>query len=96
MNDITVYTTNTCPNCTMLKNFLEDKGIAYKEVNVQEDPIAAQRLVNATVQMGVPQSNINGNWVLGFDSNSIMSFLKKSLRIPVKLGSLFILSCMVY
>lgn len=76
MNDITVYTTNTCPYCTMLKNFLDDKGVAYKEVNVQQDPIAAQRLVNATGQMGVPQSNVNGNWVLGFDPNSVMSFLK--------------------
>jgi glutaredoxin 3 len=44
VNGITVYTTNTCPYYTMLKNFPDDKGIAYKEVNVQKDPIADKGL----------------------------------------------------
>jgi len=61
----------------MLKNFLDDQGLPYKEVNVQQDPIAAQRLVDATGQMGVPQSNVNGRWVLGFDPNTIMSYVRK-------------------
>ena len=77
MNEITVYTTNTCPYCVMLKNFLNDQGIAFKEVNVQQDPIAANKLVEATGQMGVPQSNVNGHWVLGFDPNTIMSYVNK-------------------
>jgi glutaredoxin 3 len=76
VNEITVYTTNTCPYCTMLKNFLDDKGIAYKEVNVQQDQREAQKLVDTTGQMGVPQSNVNGHWVLGFDPESILSHLK--------------------
>jgi glutaredoxin 3 len=41
MNQITVYTTNTCPYCMMMKNFLKDQGFPFKEVNVQRDPIAA-------------------------------------------------------
>jgi glutaredoxin 3 len=76
VNEITVYTTNTCPYCTMVKNFLDDKGIAYKEVNVQQDQREAQKLVDTTGQMGVPQSNVNGHWVLGFDPETIMSYLK--------------------
>ncbi|WP_042346494.1 glutaredoxin family protein [Bacillus massiliigorillae] len=76
MNDITVYSTNTCPYCTMMKNFLDDKGLAYKEVNVQLDQQAAQKLVEETGQMGVPQTKINGNWVLGFDPESLLSFVK--------------------
>ncbi|HAQ08571.1 MAG TPA: NrdH-redoxin [Bacillus bacterium] len=76
MNEITVYTTNTCPYCVMMKNFLNEKGLPFKEVNVQQDPIAAQRLVDATGQMGVPQSNVNGHWVLGFDPNAVMAHVK--------------------
>lgn len=78
MNDITIYTTSTCPYCVMLKNFLDSKGLPYKEVNVQADPIAAQWLVSTTKRMGVPQAQINGHWVIGYDPNSIMKLVKAS------------------
>ncbi len=76
-NQVTVYSTNTCPYCIMMKNFLDQNGIAYTDVNVQKDPVAASRLVQATGQMGVPQTNINGEWVLGFDPQRVQSLLKQ-------------------
>ncbi|MED3573093.1 glutaredoxin family protein [Cytobacillus praedii] len=76
MNQITVYTTNTCPYCVMMKNFLKDQGLPFKEVNVQMDQIAADRLVAATGQLGVPQTEINGQWVLGFDPEKVMGLVK--------------------
>jgi glutaredoxin 3 len=76
MNLITVYTTNTCPYCTMLKNFLSGQGLSYKEVNVQMDQAAANKLVQTTGQLGVPQTEINGQWVLGFDPETILSLVK--------------------
>ena len=76
MNQITVYTTNTCPYCVMMKNFLKDQGLPFKEVNVQMDQIAADRLVATTGQLGVPQTEINGQWVLGFDPEKVMSLVK--------------------
>ena len=47
------------------------------EVNVHEDQAAANRLVQTTGQMGVPQANINGEWVLGFDPQRVQSLLKQ-------------------
>lgn len=76
MNKITVYTTTTCPYCTMMKNFLKEKGLPFKEVNIQQDPVAANRLVKTTGQMGVPQTEINGQWVLGFDPDKVMQLVK--------------------
>ncbi|WP_440895612.1 glutaredoxin family protein [Amphibacillus sp. Q70] len=76
MNQITLYTTSTCPYCTMMKNFLLEKGLSFNEVNVQQDPIAAERLVNTTGEMGVPQTEVNGQWVLGFDPEKIIQLLK--------------------
>jgi len=61
----------------MMKQFLESQGLNYKEVNVQTDPAAGQKLVEETGQMGVPQTNINGHWVLGFDPEEIMKYVKK-------------------
>jgi glutaredoxin-like YruB-family protein len=76
MNQITVYTTNTCPYCVMMKNFLMDQGLPFKEVNVQTDQIAADLLVAATGQLGVPQTEINGQWVIGFDPEKVMNLVK--------------------
>ncbi|WP_431029711.1 glutaredoxin family protein [Lysinibacillus sp. LZ02] len=72
---VTVYSTTTCPYCDMMKNFLDAQGIPYKNVDVQKDPIAATKLVQTTGQMGVPQTNVNGEWVLGFDPNRVLQIL---------------------
>ncbi len=36
-----------------------------------------KQLIKTTGQMGVPQTEINGQWIIGFDPNSIMDALKK-------------------
>ncbi len=75
--NITVYTTTQCPYCTMLKGFLSQNNIPFKEVNVEKDPIMMQKIVKQTGQMGVPQTEINGKWVIGFDPEKIMDALKQ-------------------
>lgn len=37
MEPITVYTTFWCPDCRRAKSFLKDRGVAFKEVNIEED-----------------------------------------------------------
>ena len=59
MNQITVYTTSTCPFCDQMKNFLNEKELPFQEVNVQQDPGAAERLVKTG-------SSANRNkWTMG-------------------------------
>ena len=76
MNKVTVYTTTRCPYCVMLKNFLSDQNIPFQEVNVESKPEMMQKLVRTTGQLGVPQTEVNGKWIVGFDSNSIITALK--------------------
>lgn len=76
MNSVTVYTTTQCPYCDMLKNFLSEQNISFNEVNVETQPEVMQRLVKTTGQMGVPQTEVNGQWVIGFDPNTIMIALR--------------------
>jgi glutaredoxin 3 len=77
MKRVTVYTTTTCPYCVMVKNFLREQGVPFEEVNVQRDPIAARKLVETTGQIGVPQIEIDGQWVIGFDPNAILQLLQR-------------------
>ena len=74
---VTVYTTSTCPYCDMVKKFLDEQNVSYKEVNIQNDPEAAKRLVETTGQLGVPQTEIDGKWIIGFDPNSIMEVINQ-------------------
>ncbi|MDP4086678.1 MAG: glutaredoxin family protein [Bacillota bacterium] len=76
MNQITVYTTNSCPYCVMMKNFLRNQGLPFNEVNVQQDPVAANRLVAMTGQLGVPQTEINGQWIYGFDPKKVLGLVQ--------------------
>lgn len=75
MNRVTVYTTSSCPYCVMVKNFLYDQQIPFKEVNVETNPQMLFELVNKTGQMGVPQTEINGKWVVGYDPQGILQAL---------------------
>jgi glutaredoxin 3 len=65
--DVIVYTTPTCPYCTMVKQFLSQRGIGFEERDASRNPSYAQELMRNTGQMGVPVTIIDGEIVVGFD-----------------------------
>ncbi|MBI2829649.1 MAG: glutaredoxin family protein [Chloroflexi bacterium] len=67
---VKVYSTPTCPFCKSVKKFLEENGIKYTELNVAED-VEARRTLVSRGQMGVPVTDINGEWVIGFDKGKL-------------------------
>ena len=73
---VTVYTTPTCPWCTTVKNFLKKNGVRYSEVDVARDQSAAQAMVSKSGQQGVPQTEINGEMVIGFDQSKLNRLLE--------------------
>lgn len=64
---VTVYTTTLCPVCQMVKDFLNDSDIPFNEVNVNIHPIAMIKLIGKTKRLTVPQTNMYGEWISGFD-----------------------------
>ena len=75
MKNVKVYSTPTCPYCTMVKSWLEKKGIEYQDVNVAADQNAAQEIVSKTGQMAVPVTEIDGKFVIGYDVQSLEKLL---------------------
>ena len=65
--DVIVYSSPTWPYCNMVKEFLSQNGVSYKEYDVSLDQNAARELVNRTGQMGVPVTIIDGQAIIGFD-----------------------------
>lgn len=72
---VRVYSTPTCPWCRKAKEFLDELGVDYEDVDVSADREAAMRMVRATKQMGVPVVEVNGKFVIGFDPNGIKGLL---------------------
>ncbi len=71
MAKIKVYSTNTCPYCTMVKDFLKEKGVEFDDINVSTDREAAEKMIEKSGQMGVPQTEINGKIIVGFNKAAI-------------------------
>ena len=42
MDSITMYSTTWCADCRRAKTFLKERGIAFQEVNIDEDPDAEE------------------------------------------------------
>lgn len=69
--NIKIYTTSTCPYCAMLKAFLKEKNISFKELDVGEDRDALKEMREKSGQMGVPVVDIEGKIIVGFDREAI-------------------------
>ena len=54
VKNITIFTTNTCAYCVMVKKWLGAKGISYEEVNLDNNPERQQEAIAASGQFAVP------------------------------------------
>jgi len=72
---VTVYSTPTCSWCNTLKTYLKKNGIRFRDIDVSKDQKAAEAMVARSGQQGVPQTDINGEIIVGFDKNRINTLL---------------------
>lgn len=52
--NITIFTTNTCAYCGMVKKWLTAKGHKYEEVNLDQNPDRAQEAIEKSGSLTVP------------------------------------------
>ena len=72
---VTVYSTPSCSWCNTLKTHLKHHQIRYTDIDVSKDMKAAEEMTKRSGQQGVPQTDINGQIIVGFDKNKINSLL---------------------
>jgi glutaredoxin-like YruB-family protein len=73
---VTVYSTPACSWCNTLKTWLSKNSIAYTDIDVSRDQAAAEALVRRSGQQGVPQTDINGQIVVGFNQTELRRLLE--------------------
>lgn len=74
--NVTVYSTPTCTFCNSLKSYLKERNVQFRDIDVSVDQKAAAQMVNKSGQQGVPQTDINGQIIIGFDKKKIDNLLE--------------------
>lgn len=70
-NEVTVFSTPTCPYCHMAKSYLKEKNIPFKDIDVSIDQNQARAMVEKSGEMGVPQLWIDNEVIIGFNKPAI-------------------------
>jgi glutaredoxin 3 len=63
---VQMYTTAWCSYCVRAKALLDQKGIEYEEINLDDDPRFRQRLLELTGSWTVPQIILDGHAIGGY------------------------------
>jgi len=54
VKNITIFTTNTCAYCVMVKKYLAAKGLGYEEVNLDQNPERQAEALQISGALTVP------------------------------------------
>ncbi len=76
MKTVLVYTTPTCQYCKMAKEFFQEKGVEYTELDVSADEEKRSEMIEKSGQMGVPVIDIENQIVIGFDEPKLRELLE--------------------
>lgn len=63
MAEITLYTTPWCGDCQRTKQFLKERGVAFREVNIDETPEGEQLVLRVNEgRRKVPTIEVEGRY----------------------------------
>jgi glutaredoxin-like YruB-family protein len=75
-NQVTIYSTPSCHFCHAAKEFFDEHGVKYEDVNVASDLERRKEMIDMTGQMGVPVIRIGDDVVVGFDEAKLRELLQ--------------------
>ena len=81
--DLTVYSAPWCGDCREAKRWLTKHNIAFKEINIEETPGAADEVVKHTGKRAIPQFVINGEWVQPYTPGKGFKYAEMAARFGV-------------
>jgi mycoredoxin len=82
MELITMYTTAWCPDCRRAKSFMKDRGVEFREVNIEQDPDAEDIVIKANQgKRKVPTLQVGDRYFACSPFNPVQ--LAAELKIPL-------------
>lgn len=74
---VVVYTTSSCGWCRLAKQYLDQKGVSYEEVDIAQNPARMAELVFKSSQTSVPVIDVNGTIVVGYNPSALERALQQ-------------------
>jgi glutaredoxin len=71
---VKIYTTETCPECKVVKSYLSAMNVLFEEV-VVNTPELIDEVVNLTGQRRIPVIRTDSNVIVGFDRERIKTLI---------------------
>jgi glutaredoxin 3 len=71
LSKLLLFSTPTCSWCRRAKRYFKERGVPFKEIDIERDAKAARDIVRKTGQTGVPVIKIGRRWIVGFDKEQI-------------------------
>jgi glutaredoxin 3 len=71
VSKVLLFSTSTCSWCRRAKRYFKERGVSFKEINVERDQQAARDVARKMGQTGVPVIKIGSSWIVGFDKEHI-------------------------
>jgi mycoredoxin len=82
METITMYTTEWCPDCRRAKSFMKERGVVFKEVDIEQDPTAEDIVMKANDgKRKVPTLRVGDHYFSCSPFNPVA--LASELKIPL-------------
>ena len=73
---VTVYTAPWCGWCRKTLAFLDERGVAYKNKDIEADDAFADQLIAKTGSRGVPLVEIDGSQIRGYNPGEMAALLE--------------------
>jgi glutaredoxin 3 len=83
MAQVEMYATTWCPYCARARALLQKKGVAFSEIDIDEEPRRRDEMIRRAGRTSVPQIFIDGEHIGGSDE---MAALDRAGKLDAKLG----------
>lgn len=82
MEALTMYSAPWCPDCRRAKSFLKERGVEFREVNIEEDASAEEIVIRVNNgRRKIPTLEIGGRYFSCSPFNAAL--LAENLKIPL-------------
>ncbi|WP_339545617.1 glutaredoxin family protein [Pseudomonas sp. RA_35y_Pfl2_P32] len=72
---VVLYATDWCGYCKLTRRFLDQKGVPFKEYDIEKDA-EARKAYEALGGRGIPVLDVNGTLIRGYEPEAILAALK--------------------